>query len=34
MDIWKSRSSEERIIAILKEHQTGIALAEICDVSG
>ena len=26
----KSRFSEEQIIAILKKHQAGIALAEIC----
>ena len=30
----KSRSSEEQIIAILKEHQAGIALAEICRKHG
>lgn len=30
----KSRFSEERIIAILMEHQEDIALAEICDASG
>ncbi|MCB1535280.1 MAG: transposase, partial [Rhodoblastus sp.] len=30
----KSRFSEERIIAILKEHQAGIALAEICRKHG
>mgnify|MGYP000884889765 CR=1 FL=1 len=30
----KSRFSEEQIIAILKEHQAGIALAEICRKHG
>ena len=29
-----SRFSEEQIIAILKEHQAGIALAEICRKHG
>ena len=30
----KSRFSEEQIIAILKKHQAGIALAEICRKHG
>jgi len=30
----KSRFSEEQIIAILKEHQAGISLAEICRKHG
>ena len=30
----KSRFCEEQIIAILKEHQAGIALAEICRKHG
>ena len=30
----KSRFSEDQIIAILKEHQAGIALAEICRKHG
>lgn len=30
----KGRFSEEQIIAILKEHQAGIALAEICRKHG
>jgi putative transposase len=30
----KSRFSEEQIISILKEHQAGIALAEICRKHG
>lgn len=30
----KSRFSEEQIIAMLKEHQAGIALAEICRKHG
>jgi putative transposase len=34
MDMRKSRLSEEQIIAILKEHQAGIALAEICRKHG
>jgi putative transposase len=29
-DIRKSRFSEEQIIGILKEHQAGLAVAEIC----
>lgn len=34
MDLRKSRISEEQTIAILKEHQAGIALAEICREHG
>lgn len=30
----KSRFSEEQIIAVLKEHQTGIPVAEICRKRG
>ena len=30
----KSRFSEEQIVAILKEHQAGIALADICRKHG
>jgi putative transposase len=34
MDMRKGRFSEGQIIAILKEHQAGIALAEICRKHG
>jgi putative transposase len=30
----KSRFSEEQIIAVLKEHQAGIAVADICRKHG
>ena len=34
MNMRTSRFSEERIIAILKEHQAGLELAEICRKQG